>query len=87
MKLTPQYYEKLFLTKRTQITKRNGIDRSLNKNTKNETGQNIQENGWNDWEKNDRKWKDLAGTPRSRTERNDFNKVGTYPARPFTLQT
>ena len=41
------------------------MNRSLTKSTKNGT-----ERGWNDWKKNERECNDLAGGPRSRTERN-----------------
>ena len=44
--------------------------------------QNGMESGWNDWKKNERERNELAGGPRSRTER--FQKVGTCPALVFS---
>ena len=57
----------LFSTLRKQRMERNGMDRSFTKNTMNGT-----ERLWNDWTKNERKWNDPAGGPRSRMERNYF---------------
>ena len=62
-----------FSTIRTQISEGNGMDQEHQE-------RNGTERGWNDWKKNERKRNDLAGGPRSRTERNDLKKVGTCPA-------
>ena len=88
LKLTPQYYEKLFVTKRTQRTKRNGMDRSLNKNTKNETDQNMDgtigkkttENGTIQLEALDLERNGTISTQLERTQPD-------LPKAPFTLQT
>ena len=41
---------------------------------------------WNNWKKNEQERNDLAGVPRSRTERNDFKKVETIPSRKCMLE-
>ena len=69
-------------------TEREGWNRSLNKNAKNGTereGRSSTQNGTERNEngtikKKERERNDQAEAPRSRTERNDFKKVGTCPA-------
>ena len=83
---TPFFYNVLWLR-----TEREGWNRSLNKNAKNGTereGRSSTQNGTErdgtERERNDKKKErernDQAEAPRSRTERNDFKKVGTCPA-------
>ena len=70
-------------------TERDGWNRSSNKEfqERNGTGRPFfySERNGTEWERNDlkkteRERNDLAEGPRSRTERNDFKKVGTCPA-------
>ena len=63
-------------------TEQEGCNRSSTKNAKNGTEREDRSSTQNGTERDgtERERNDLAEGPRSRTERNDFKKVGTCPA-------